>query len=280
MKPIINRFPFVSKILLAIVLGFAAIALSSIIYDLIPIKPYFPFVGELLLVFATWLLYKTDKQDLSAIGLTLRFRNTSFLFIGLVIGIAAVVMATWLRTVYTGEVWHISSAVDGKSLIKSLYFILPTVVVQELMFRGYLFTKTINKFGIAKANIIFSILFMLVHVLDRDVLQNLPQIIFLAISIPVGHLWFAVALQRSKTLFFPIGLHWGNNWAVVHLAGMADSHQQFFYLTNQKHFTTWTPFVIILLLFNVCFLLVTLIIWKSKYAREASLISAAKRSSV
>jgi hypothetical protein len=28
-----------------------------------------------------------------------------------------------------------------------------------------------------------------------------------------GHVFFAVALGRSQTLFFPIGLHLGNNWA-------------------------------------------------------------------
>lgn len=262
MKKIIHRFPFVSRILLAIFLGFAAIILSGFIYDFITIKPYFPFVAEALLISVTWILYKTDKENLRTIGLNPTPKNLSFLFIGLAIGIVALFMVTWIRTLYTGEVWHISSSVDAKALMKSLYYILPTVMVQELMFRGYLFTKTISKLGIAKANIIFSILFMLVHVLDENVLQQPSQIIFLAISIPVAHLWFAIALQRSKTLFFPIGLHWGNNWAVVHLAGMADNQQTIFYLTNQKMFTTWLPFIILLLLFNSFFLLVTFAIWK------------------
>lgn len=267
MKSLIYRFPFVSRMLLAVALGIAAIILSVAVYHLLPIKQYFPFVGEVLFVLATLILYRTDKQNLSAIGLNPTFRNASYLVIGLAIGTASVFMATWLRTVYTGEVWHMSSAIDGKALIKSLYFVLPTVIVQELMFRGYLFTKTVDQIGIVKANIIFSILFMLVHVLDRDVLQNLPQIIFLAVSIPVGHLWFAVALRRSKTLFFPIGLHWGNNWAVIHLAGAMDNKQQFFYLTNQKYSGSWTAFIIILLLFNFSFLLVTSMIWKFKYKR-------------
>jgi membrane protease YdiL (CAAX protease family) len=273
MKKIIHHFPFVSRIVLAIVLGFAAVVLSGFIYDVIPIKPYFPFVGEALLIFVTWILYKTDKENLHTIGLNPTLKNVTFLFIGLAIGVASLFLATWIRTLYTGEVWHASSSVDAKALMKSLYYILPTVMVQELMFRGYLFTKTISKLGIVKANLIFSILFMLVHVLDENVLQQPSQIIFLAVSIPVGHLWFAVALQRSKTLFFPIGLHWGNNWAVVHLAGMADNQQTIFYLTNQKIFTTWPPFIILLLLFNIFFLLVTFAIWKWKGVKTKSQLS-------
>jgi hypothetical protein len=115
---------------------------------------------------------------------------------------------------------------------------------------------------VAKANMIFALLFMLVHVVDRDVLQNPAQLIMLLVCIPIGHLWFAAALLRSKTIWFPIGLHWGNNWAVMHLTGVRDSEQTLFYLTDQKLFTGWLPFVIVLLIFNVFFLLVTWITWK------------------
>ena len=189
-------------------------------------------------------------------------RNFGYLILGLVIGVAAMLAVTWLRTLYTGEVWHVSSAIDGSGLAKSLYYILPTVMVQEIMFRGYPFTRTISKYGVVKANVIFAFLFMLVHVLDRDVLQNPAQVIMLAITIPVGHLWFATALLRSKTLLFPIGLHWGNNWAVTHLAGTTDNSQSLFYLTGQQVYQTWPPFIIMLLIFNAFFLLVTLAIWK------------------
>lgn len=264
MKQIIHRFPFWSRILLALVLGCVSLFLSGTIYGLGPIKPYFPFVAEVLLILATWLLYCTDGQNLSALGLHPSLRNIGYLFGGLALGAATLMAATWLRTLYTGEVWHLSPYIDTKAIIKGLYYILPTVIVQELMFRGYLFTKTISRYGVVWANVLFSIIFMLVHVVDRDVLQNPVQVVVLAITIPVGHLWFAAALLRSKTLFFPIGLHWGNNWAVQYLAGMKGDPASVFHLTDQKVFTTWTPFIIVLIIFNIFFLLVTWAIWKGK----------------
>src|SRR3954464_11425661 len=89
------------------------------------------------------------------------------------------------------------------------------------------------------------------------------QLIFLAISIPVGHLLFATALLKSKTLLFPIGLHWGNNWASSYLLGTSKNEYVIFYTSHQQLITTWTPFIIILLIFNGFFLLVTFLIWKA-----------------
>jgi membrane protease YdiL (CAAX protease family) len=265
MKQLLCRFPFWSRIFIAIALGIASILLSGIIYNLVPVKAYFPFLAEALLVLATGLLLRTDGQNLSALGLNPSSRNMAYLFWGLGLGVMALLAVSWLRTLYTGETWHFSASVDTMALLKSLYYILPTVVVQELMFRGYLFTKTISRYGVLRANIIFAILFMLVHVLDRDVLQNPAQAIFLAVSIPIGHLWFAAALLRSKTILFPIGLHWGNNWAVQHLIGNTNEQEAIFSLTGQQVYTTYIPFLIMLIIFNGFFLLFTWAIWKGKF---------------
>ena len=109
---------------------------------------------------------------------------------------------------------------------------------------------------------IFSILFMLIHVLDENVLSNKGMIIMLAITIPVGHLLFATALLKSKTLFFPIGIHLGNNWATRHLITSGNSGDSILYIPEVVTFYTWTPFLMSIAIFNGVFLLVTLLMWK------------------
>jgi membrane protease YdiL (CAAX protease family) len=261
MKKLFQKFPVLSRLLLALILGVAALAASGFIYGHTPIQRYFPFIDVLLLTGATWVLYRTDRQSLKTIGLNLSLRNTGFLFLGLLVGIVAVAGSHGLRSLYTGEAWHLGTAIDGMALLKSLYFVLPTAAVQELMFRGYPFTKAISTWGVTKTNILFAILFMLVHVIDRDVMQSIPRMIFLAVIIPVGHLYFATGLLRSGTLLLPIGLHWGNNWAERHLIGGSDNGQAIFY-TTQQMFNTWPPFIILLLIYTVFFLVVTWAIWK------------------
>lgn len=261
MKNVFLRFPIVTRFILAIILSISALILSGII-ETASLKKYFPFTGTILFIIVNWILYKTENKTLKEIGLNLTLRNLSFLFLGLFIGVVALGIQTYLKTLYTGEQWNISSFINTSVLWKQLYYVLPMAAVQELMFRGYCFKKTIEVSNVVIANTIFSVLFMLVHVIDNNVLQNTPKLIFLLVSIPVGHLLFATALLKSKTLLFPIGLHWGNNWASSHLIGQSNTDNVIFYTTHQQVFNTWTHFLIILLIYNAFFLLVTFLIWK------------------
>ena len=258
MKRLYARFPTASRFLLAILLGASALVLTGVISKYLPI----PFIDVTLLVTVTWFLYRAEGKSIKAIGLNITAKHLLFLVLGLLIGITALGLENFLRSIYTGEHWNISSSIDQLALWKTLYFILPSVIVQELVFRGYLFVKTIEVTNVAVANVIFGILFMLVHVLDRDVMQNTGQLIFLIVAIPIGHLLFATAMLRSKTLYFPIGLHWGNNWASSCLIGYGKNENTIFHINNPYVFQSWKSFIILLVIFNVFFLLVTFVIWK------------------
>ena len=258
MKRSYPRFPTAVRFLLAVLLGASALVLTGVISKYLPI----PFIDVILLVVVTWFLYKIEHKSIKAIGLNITAKHLLFLVLGLLIGITALGLENFFRIIYTGEHWNISSSIDQPAIWKTLYVILPSVIVQELVFRGYLFVKTIEVTNVVIANVIFGILFMLVHVLDRDAMQNTGQLIFLIVSIPIGHLLFATALLRSKTLYFPIGLHWGNNWASSCLIGYGKNDNTIFYINNQYVFQSWKSFIILLVIFNVFFLFVTFMIWK------------------
>ena len=261
MKNFIQKYPNLYRFSLSILLFACALFLSVLLNKGI-LKQYFPYTAAILLTVATWILFKTEKKSLSDIGLNLTLRNISFLPLGLLIGTIALLGAKYARALYTGESFAVSESIDYSSILTALYFILPTVAVEEFLFRGYLFKKTIEVSSVIKANIIFSIGFMLIHVLDENVLNNRGAIILLTISIPVGHLLFATALLKSKTLFFPIGLHLGNNWATRHLITNNESRDSILYTTNNATFDTWPSFIGFILIFNSVFLFVTFIIWK------------------
>lgn len=260
MKAIFKKYPIVSRFVLAIILFGGSLFLTGLI-QIDTIKKYFPFVSVILLTISTWFLYKTENKTLKTIGLNISFRNIGFLFLGLLIGVAALGLQKYIGSFYTGEKWTVNPSVIIEKLALSLYIILPTVAVEEFLFRGYLFKKTIEVSSVVKANIIFSVLFMLAHVLDADALQNPVKLIFLAVSIPVGHLLFATALLKSKTLLFPIGLHWGNNWAAQNLISNDSYSSTLMHATNTNS-NSLTHFIIILILFNGFFLLLTFVIWK------------------
>ena len=208
-------------------------------------------------------MYRTDHQSLREIGLNWNIRHLAFLIGGLAGGILALGFYSYLRSLWSGEHWHLSASADQPQIWQDLYWVLPGVVVQELMFRGYLFTKTIRLTNIVTANIIFAILFTLVHVIDRDALQNPGQVIFLLLAIPIGHLLFSTALLRSGTLYFSIRLHWGNNWASAHLVGNMDRSGSLLYTSGRHPLNSWPVFIIYTLSFCAFYLLLTWGIWKS-----------------
>lgn len=261
MKTLLHKFPITSRFLLAILLFISALIISGLINKGV-IKEYFPFASTICLLIATWILFKTDNKSLDAIGLNFKSKNLALLPLGILIGATAFIIAKYLRAIYTGEIFNISTAINYKNILYGFYTILPTVAVEEFLFRGYLFKKTIEISSVIKANIIFSILFTLIHVFDSGVINNPAMIIFLVISIPVGHLLFATALLKSKSLFFAIGIHLGNNWATRHLITTSNDGESFLYITNNAVFDTWPSFILFILVWNSFFLFVTFIIWK------------------
>lgn len=261
MKTLINKYPITYRYVLAIFLFCLALFISGLVNKGF-IKQYFPFASSICLLIATWALLKTDKKSLNDIGLNFKLKNLLFLPLGILIGAIAFIVAKYLRAIYTGEIFNISTSINYNSVLYGLYTILPTVAVEEFLFRGYLFKKTIEISSVIKANVIFSILFTLIHVFDRGAINNPGMIVFLVISIPVGHLLFATAILKSKSLFFPIGIHLGNNWATRHLITTSNDGESILHITNNASFETWPSFIFFVLLWNAFFLLITYIIWK------------------
>ncbi len=261
MKTLIQKFPIAYGYILAVLLFGLALFISVLINKGV-IKEYFPYTSAICLLIATWILFKIDNKSLSDIGLNFKTKNLIFLPLGILIGAAAFLIAKYLRALYIGETFEISTAINYKNILYAFYAILPTVAVEEFIFRGYLFKKTIEISSVLKANIIFSILFASIHVFDSGVMNNLPMFILLAVSIPVGHLLYATALLKSKSLFFPIGIHLGNNWATRHLITNTNDGESFLYILNNARFDTWPSFITFIILWNGFFLFVTYIIWK------------------
>lgn len=261
MKSALRKYPNTVTYIFALLLFGIALFISTVLNQGI-VKAYFPFTTVILLIFATWLLYKRDHKSLKEIGLDLNIKRLMFLPLGILIAASTFLVAKYVKAILLDETFHLASEISLEGILSAFYFILPTVVVEEFLFRGYLFKKTIEIHSVTKTNILFAILFTSIHLLDGDVLGNPGMIVLIVISIPVGHLLFATALLKSKSIYFPTGLHLGNNWATRHLVSENSEGNSIFFVTNTATFDTWSSFILFLLLWNSIFLLVTLMIWK------------------
>lgn len=128
----VKRHPTSFKLLLMVFLFAFAIFSPDFLSKVVPI----PGLGVILLVLATWILYKLDNKDLSALGLTLRARTVILLFVGALLGIISNALSTYSRTFYTGEKWHLNPELDWSYLINAMWGVLASAITQQLLFRG------------------------------------------------------------------------------------------------------------------------------------------------
>jgi membrane protease YdiL (CAAX protease family) len=164
-----------------------------------------------VIVFITYLAYKREGKNLSELGLNPTKRHLKFGLSGLLLGGLFIVPLVYAVTWIKGYPIVFNPGFDASYIFSGLWMLAPTVILEELAFRGICFTKTVELIGIKKANVIFASIFIVSHWLNMGDFGNLPQMTILLIT-GLGHLLYATALLRSKTLYFSIGIHLGNNW--------------------------------------------------------------------
>jgi hypothetical protein len=250
------KYPVIARFILAAILFVMALFLAGFINKYIS----FPFTGVLLLALATWILYKTENKNLKAIGLDLQPRNLAHLFIGLLFGVAAFVISTYSRTLYTGEQWHITPHIEWLTLVKGLYLVLPTVATQQLIFRGYPYKKTVEVSNVITANIIWGLLFACYH----DIWGNLVMLPLTILSFLISQYVFGTSLLKSFTLYLPIGIHLGHNWSSQYFNGYKPSDVGIFYITDQNNFNSWEAFFMFWFTYNLGFIILAIILWRWK----------------
>ena len=167
-------------------------------------------IAVVLLLALTIYFLKKEGRGLSALGL--RYRSFPHFFVGMLLGLICFCVLVIVQIWYNHYSLTSLANVDYGLVLLGLWALLPGVLMEELIFRGYCFVGTTRRIGFPKANLIFAFMFIVWHWIALNAWGNAGFMLSL-ITTGFGHLFFAVGLKRSGTLFFPIGVHLGNNWA-------------------------------------------------------------------
>jgi membrane protease YdiL (CAAX protease family) len=159
----------------------------------------------------TSFVYRKEGKDLSELGLNLKPGNFGFGLLGLILGGLFVIPLIYLIAWMKGYPVIFNEKFNKLYVLSGLWILFPTVMLEELAFRGICFKKTVEISSVTKANIIFAAGFIVSHWLNVAQIGNPIEMTVLLIT-GLGHVLYSTALLESKTLFFPIGLHLGNNW--------------------------------------------------------------------
>ncbi|MEP6818493.1 MAG: CPBP family intramembrane glutamic endopeptidase [bacterium] len=147
-----------------------------------------------------------------ALGLWFHSRWLRDFFFGSVIGVTSLALATALATAGGGLSFTISGRAAmvqvGQTLVFSAVLFILAALAEEALFRGYPL-QTMTRASLAWLGVLLtSVPFATVHLRNPNVAAG-----FTFTNTALAGVWLAVAYLRTRSLWFPLGVHWAWNWA-------------------------------------------------------------------
>jgi membrane protease YdiL (CAAX protease family) len=154
-----------------------------------------------------------------ALGLSLHAGWLRDFLVGSIIGVASLTLATAIATAGGGLSFTISARSAllqvGQTLIFSAMLFILAALAEEALFRGYPLQTLTRARLIWLAILLTSVPFATVHLRNPNVAAG-----FTFINTALAGVWLAVAYLRTRSLWFPLGVHWAWNWALGSVFGL------------------------------------------------------------
>lgn len=218
-------FAFIAgSLLIATILRVVFVLAQPAIRDL----PNLDYISELVFRFGTLLIALGagylcvrlfEGLPWRSLGLTLHKGWVRDLIAGSAIGIGALALAVGIATAAGGLHFSIAGSnmlgAVGKSLVGSAVLLLVAALAEEAMFRGYPL-QTLSRAHLVWLGILLTSLpFGFVHLGNPNVV---PGVTFA--NTAFAGVWLAAAYLRTRSLWFPLGVHWGWNFALGWIFGL------------------------------------------------------------
>lgn len=154
-----------------------------------------------------------------AVGLSFNVPWLRHFLVGTIFGVLSLALAAGIATAGGG----LSFTTPGtgnmvkvlQTLILSGVVFIIAALAEEMLFRGYPL-QTLTRARLALLGVLLtSIPFAAVHLDNPNSTGAFPFV-----NTALAGIWLAVAYLRTRTLWFPLGVHWAWNWALGSLFGL------------------------------------------------------------
>lgn len=199
----------------------------ALLHDVIPSNRYAEFLQNLiyrvtLLVPALLVGYLCARflegLPWRALGLTFHDHWIRDLVVGSLIGVASLALGVGIAAALGGLKFAVNAEMAPRiatSLVSSGALFVVAALAEEAMFRGYPL-QTLTRAKLAWLGVLLtSVPFALGHLWNPNVVGG-----FTFVNTSLAGIWLALAYLRTRSLWFPLGVHWGWNWALGSLFGL------------------------------------------------------------
>jgi len=169
-------------------------------------------LGLIVELIISWvLLWIFFKQGLLVLGVAPTQSRVFNLGNGFLIAAVCCTIYYLSFTILTTNNWTLNDEFTGQKLLASSWWTLKSVLYEELIFRGALLYLLIKKLGVKTACIISAVCFGVYHWFTTGAMGNPVQMTFVFVMTAIWGLMFAMAFAKTKSLYLPVGLHFGWN---------------------------------------------------------------------
>jgi membrane protease YdiL (CAAX protease family) len=172
-------------------------------------------VGFLLLV--TWSCLRLRREPLSSVGLRLDARWSRQGLAGVAFGGVMMLAVTALVLFAGGVRFGLDPARSLRALAHGAWTFAWVAMLEELLFRGFVFQRLVDGVGARAALLLTAALFALAHWGNPGMEGS--TLVWASIDTALGALLLGVAYLRTGSLALPIGIHFGWNWVQGTLLG-------------------------------------------------------------
>lgn len=139
--------------------------------------------------------------------------------LGSVVGAATLLLAAFIITAFGGFRFTFNYSVPMTAIITTL---ITTFVIfflgaaaEEALFRGYMLQTFLRSHRILIAALPSALLFGYVHLNNPNIAVG-----WTFINTALAGVWLAIAYLKTRSLWFPTGVHWAWNWTTASVLGM------------------------------------------------------------
>lgn len=178
----------------------------------------------LFTLLATWACTRLRGEPLSSVGYRLDRRWFTEIAGGALLGIGTALAVVGMIWAIGGVRFESDATRSVGAMITGLYVLLFVALMEENLFRGFVFQRMLDGIGVWPAQIAMASLFALAH-WGSPAMEG-STAIAATLDLFLGALLLGVAYLRTRSLALPVGLHLGWNWGQGYLFGFSVSGNQ------------------------------------------------------
>lgn len=169
-------------------------------------------IGILVQLAVSWLIiWLFEKGDLRCLGLWPSAKRLKSFLLFFVVTASCSALGFLLKMLIAKQSWQLNPDANFSLILKGVWYVIKSVLFEELIFRGVLLYILIKKLGVLRAILISGIAFGIYHWFTYGVIGNPVAMIYTFFITGIMGLVFAFGYAKSFSLWIPIGIHLGWN---------------------------------------------------------------------